>query len=201
MRKANFGIKRALFGVAILSALCAATPASAIAIIDVVDPNPDILIAPGVSPSPCPTGFTCIANNLSFVHDITDDGFALVDIINSASVTIHLTDTGGNETYQYTIGLGQTETESNVATDTVDIYTLTVSSLADLQLDGMISITITHTGGNGNSDPTSFSFADSTLTAQVTKADPPTNGVPEPSTLLLFGAGLAGVGWRFGRRR
>jgi hypothetical protein len=190
---------RALFGAAVLSALLAATPASAIPITDFVNPA-DTTITLGSTPSPCPANFTCTTSALSFVHNLVGNGFALADIIDSATVSIHLTDEGGSEGYTYTIGLGQTETATNVATNSTDIYTLTAGSLADLQADGMISVKITITSANNNN---SFNFADSTLTAQVTKFDgvtPSQNEIPVPSTLLLLGAGVAAFGWRSRRR-
>ncbi len=134
------------------------------------------------------------------MHNITDNGFALADVIDSATVAIHLTDENGSEGYTYTIGLGQTETAVNVPSSSTDTYTLTAGSLADLQADGMISVTITITSANNNN---SFNFADSTLTAEVTKfgeVRPNQNEIPEPSILLLLGAGVAAFGWRSRRR-
>ena len=180
---------KALVGLAVLSALWAATPAGAIPITDTINPA-DTLITFGSTPSPCPAGFTCTTSALSFVHDITDNGFALGDTIISATVAIHLTDTGGSESYQFSIGLApQTFSSVNVpgGAGSTDIVTFTAPSLADLQVDGKIGIKVSSTDG-------AFSFADSLLTAQVTKV------VPEPSTLLLFGAGLAAFGWRVRRR-
>lgn len=190
---------KTLLAAAVLSSLCAAVPARAIPITDFVNPA-DTTIRLGDSPSPCPAGFTCTTNSLSFVHAITDNGFKVGDTITSATVAIHLTDEGGSEGYTYLIGLGQTEIAANVPTNSTDTYTLSVGSLADLQADGMIGITITITSANNN---LSFNFADSTLTAQVTplqeQRDTDTT-VPVPSTLLLFGTGLTAFGWRFRRR-
>lgn len=191
---------KALLSVAVLSALWAATPANALPIIDFVDPT-DTTITFGSTPSPCPAGFTCTTSALSFVHDITDNGFALADTITSATVAIHLTDPpgGGSEDYTFSIGLAAQTFSSNGVpsggggkTDTV---IFNVPSLADLQLDGMIGISVSSTSG-------SFLFADSLLTAQVTKfvVPDPNQIIPAPPTLLLLGAGLAAFGWRFRRR-
>jgi hypothetical protein len=204
MRKMKIALK-ALFGVVGLSALCATTPASAIAITDFVNPT-DTLVSFGSTPSPCPAGFACNSSALTFFHDITDDGFDVgLDIITSATIAIHLTDqvvTGpNNETYRYDIGTGpQTFTcaagncvPNGGVTGTI---TLDPAALVDLAADGMISVKVSSTSG-------SFSFADSLLTVQladVTELLPRINEIPEPSTLFLFGGGLAGLGWRFRRR-
>jgi PEP-CTERM motif len=128
---------------------------------------------------------------------VTDNGFDVgLDILTSATISIHLMDAGGSEHYRFDIGTGpQTFTHKNVpgghgSTDTI---TLNAASLADLAADGMISVKVSSTSG-------SFSFADSLLTAQGTEFVPPIGNVPGPSTLLLLGAGLAGLGWRFRRR-
>lgn len=180
---------KALFGVAVLSALWAATPASANPITDTVDPT-DTTIAFGSTPS-CPAGFTCSTTSaLSFVHDITNNGFNDGDIITSATVAIHLTDSTGSEDYTFTIG-SQTFSSKNVpggGGGSTDVITFDVSSLADLELDGKIDITVSSTSGN-------FIFADSTLTAQVTSSvrNPDAVAVvPEPATLALFGLGFLG---------
>jgi hypothetical protein len=133
------------------------------------------------------------------VHDITDNGFVVgVDDITSATVAIHLEDEsgGGSEDYTFVIGLsGQTFSSNNVPSGgggETQTITFTVPSIADLEADGKITIQVTSTSG-------SFLFADSLLTAQVTKGTPP-GQVPEPSTLLLLGAAFAAFGWRVRRR-
>lgn len=52
--------------------------ANAIPITDFVDPTNTTIVL-GAVPTPCPAGFTCTTSALSFVHDITDDGFVLGD--------------------------------------------------------------------------------------------------------------------------
>ena len=190
---------KALFGVAVLSALWAAAPASAIPITDTVNPT-DTTITVGITPSPCPSGsgFTCTLSALSFVHDITDNGFSLLDTIVSATVAITLSDSGSSEDYTFTFGSGaHIFADKNISGDETTIITLNAAALADLQADGKISVKVGSTDGD-------FLFADSLLTAQVTKfvsnGPLPTNRVPEPSTLLLLGAGLAAFGWRIRRR-
>jgi PEP-CTERM motif-containing protein len=195
---------RALLGVAVLSGLWAATPAYAVPISDTVDPDPSILITFTGTPTPCPSPFTCSVANLSWVHDITDNGFSVLDTIISASLVVHLTDTGGSEKYTYTIGLGQTQSEMNVGATETDTVILTAPSITDL-LDGTIGVTLTHTGAPGSSPATSFSYADSTLTVEVTKfvalPDPePERTVPVPSSLFLLGVGLAILVGRSRRR-
>ena len=196
---------RALVGIAGLSALCAVTSAGAVPITDFVNPT-DTLTMSDSTPSPCPAGFACVPGALTYLHDITDNGFVIgLDIITSATIAIHLTDqfvTGpNNETYRYDIGtVPQTSTcgagncvPNGGVTDTI---TLDSSALADLVADGKISVTVSSSSGN-------LLFADSLLTVvteQVTEFVPRISNVPEPSTLLLLVAGLAGLGSRFQRR-
>ena len=194
---------KALLAAAVVSALCAAAPAGAIPVTDTVDPT-DTLITFGSTPT-CPASFSCTTSALTFVHDITDNGFSVGDTITGATIDIHLTEqvvTGVNhETFRYDIG---TQTFSCISGNCVPNPGVTnnialVASLADLEADGMISITVRSLSGN-------FLFADSVLTAEVTSPEVTPQDtsridatVPVPSTLLLFGAGLAALGWRFRR--
>jgi hypothetical protein len=191
---------KALLAVAVVSALCAAAPAGAIPVTDTVNPT-DTLITFGSTPT-CPALFSCTTSALTFVHDITDNGFSVGDTITGATIDIHLTEqvvTGVNhETFRYDIG---TQTFSCISGNCVPNPGVTnnialVASLADLEADGTISITVRSLSGN-------FLFADSVLTAEVTpqvesRIDAAA-AVPVPSTALLFGAGLAAFGWRFRR--
>jgi PEP-CTERM motif len=187
--------------IALLSALWVASPAGAVPITDTVDPA-DTTITSGSTPAPCPIGFSCSPSALSFIHDITDNGFIVgSDIISSATLYIHLTDPagGGAESYTFSIGSAQTVNSNNVPSGgggSIDTITFTVPSLADLQLDGKIGVEVTSTSG-------SFMFADSLLTVQVgtnSAFEIAQNEVPVPSTLLLLGAGLATFGWRSRRQ-
>jgi hypothetical protein len=169
-----------------------ASTALSIPIVDTVNPT-DTLLTFGSVPSPCPGGFTCASGSITFTHNILDDGFTIGSIVNSASLVIHLTDTGGSESYQYLIGAGQTFTGGNIGSSQTDPISLNAASIADLQADGLLTITMKATSGG-------LSFADATLTAQVT---PVSNGgsgggngiaaVPEPMTLALLGVSAFGL--------
>ena len=98
-------------------------------------------------------------------------------------------DSTGSEKYTFMIGDSQTSSKNvpGGPGGSTDIITLDATSLADLNADGMIDITVTSTKG-------SFIFADSTLTAQVGSGVGPeaVAAAPEPATLALFGLGLLG---------
>jgi hypothetical protein len=173
-----------------------ASTALAIPIVDTVNPT-DILLTFGSVPNPCAGGFTCASGSITFTHNILDDGFTIGSIVNSASLVIHLTDSGGPESYQYLIGAGQTFTGGNIGSSQTDPISLNAASIADLQADGLLTITMNATSGN-------LSFADATWTAQVTPASSGGGGggggggngiaaVPEPMTLALLGVSAFGL--------
>jgi hypothetical protein len=161
--------------------------ANAIPVIDVVDPDPD---APISSADP----------DYTFTHDITD-GVAPgnfvpgTDIIDTATISIMLTDSGGSESIEITIDEERAITIDNIGSSAS--YTAVIPSIADLQLDGLLLVQLTTASRpSGIGD---FFFASSTLTAEVTKgipdARPPgPSQVPEPSILALLSLGLVGIG-------
>jgi hypothetical protein len=174
-------IKRIIFGAVLSLGIVFAAPAVAIPITDIVNPT-DTTISSGVTPSPCPTGFACSSGALSFVHDITDNGFTLGSVITSATLGIHLTDDNGSEGYTFNVGAAQTFSSVNVPSSSTDTFALNAASIADLMSDGKITVAVIATSG-------SFAFADSTLIAQVTVG--PSATVPEPGSLALLSLALA----------
>ena len=189
-------LRRAILAIAIL-AICLWTvaPAAAISITDIVDPA-DTSIAYGSTPSPCPWGFVCTTSALTFVHDISDSGYVPgADTITSATISIHLTDTGGSETYMFTLGASQTFSSVNVpgGDGSTDAVTLSLPSLTDLAADGKITIKIESL--EGPPGPGEFYFADALLTAEVTERGTQPLQVPGPASLLLVGTGVAALIW------
>ena len=172
------------FTVLIAATFWIPTSASALPIIDTVDPT-ETFINFGSTPTPCPSGFACTGSNLSFTHNIVDNGFlAGLQTITSATIAVHLSDEGGPENYSILIGDAlQTVTVANLGSNVVETIALNAAALADLAADGMINVGVRSNAG-------SFSFADSILTAQAAGV---TSSVPEPSTLLLLAIGLTGM--------
>jgi hypothetical protein len=104
----------------------------------------------------------------------------------SATVMVRLTDGKAEESGLVTVGT-QSVKFGDVTNDTNDkpapagtyaTVVLNAASLADLNKDGKISVTVASTGGD-------FTFADATLTAAV---------VPEPMSLGLLAIGMLGLG-------
>jgi hypothetical protein len=166
--------KKAFLSLTCMTALAASMPASAFTVTDKIESNPD--------------SFVSFLTPYTAVHDITDGGFiAGASRLLSATLSVRLTDILFNENYRIFVGAGQVEDGSNVKNFTVDSatggtlvpITLDDTSLADLNANGKISITV-----SARDLLSTFFFADSTLTAQV----------PEPMTLALLGAGLFGIG-------
>jgi len=104
----------------------------------------------------------------------------------SGTVSVRLTDTSSTESGLVTVGT-QSKSFSDVANTTIDkpapfgtyvTIALNAASLADLNKDGKINVTVASTDGD-------FTFADATLTAAV---------VPEPMSLGLLAIGMLGLG-------
>ena len=199
MSKVNL-IPKALRVVLALSALWI-VPAGAVSITDTIDPT-NTLVTTGSIPSPCPAGVTCTTSALTFVHDLTDQGFNVgLDIITGATISIHLMEqvvSGlNNETFRYDIGLNPqsfTCSTGNCVPNggITSTITLDAAALADLAADGKISVTVTSLTGN-------LLFADALLTVQVadfTDLASLATSVPEPAPILLIAAGLVALGWR-----
>jgi hypothetical protein len=151
---------RAFAGAAVLFA-AVSSPVHAGPIIDVVNPT-DVFVSFGATPT-CPAGMTCGSGTLTFVHDITDDGFQLGDIIHSATIDLRLAElvtTGANlETYRYSLGTQTLEClNGNCVPNPGVLDTISlVAGLPDLAGDGKITITLSALSG-------SFYFASSQLT-------------------------------------
>lgn len=137
-------------------------------IIDTVTRDPDVRI-------------NAVGTPLVFSHDITDSGFVF-GTATSATISVRFTDSTAGEAYSIAIG-DQILTGNNIDNDSVDELNggtfvpivLSEVSLADLNADGMLSLTISSTNRT-------FFFAGSILIAEV----------PEPATVALLGLGLLG---------
>lgn len=147
-----------------------------------------------------PTDFLMTAggtvSGASYTHNILN-GFGvggfydpLLDTITSAILRVSVTDTNQNEDYTYTFDTILSGAFGNVPPTRTDVLTfgpgLVLSALA---VDGTLDVVLTVTSG-------SFTFASSTLEAQVTKGGGQVSAaaIPEPGSIALVGLGLLGLG-------
>jgi hypothetical protein len=167
---------------------------------DVVNPNPDTLIAFGVNASK------------SFVHSIIDDGFkAATDTVTSASLVLRFSDESTDaapESVSFVFD-GQ-PFGSQTITSGGSIFSATFSnpSLVGLLGDGVLNITLSNAGltSGAQAGRSDFLFLDSTLSLNADRADPvindppivthpnsPAAAIPEPATSTLLALALAGL--------
>ena len=110
----------------------------------------------------------------------------------AATLSVFLTDPkDGNERYLISLAGGQQNVTgsgnnqvNNGSSGKTETIILNAAALADLKLDGILSVNISSTAGE-------FYFGSATLAAEFTP--PPVKDVPEPASAALLGLGMLGV--------
>lgn len=145
-----------------------------------------------------PGGMVELSTGITYIyqHNLLDDGFdPLTQTITNAVLTFSFgPQAGGND---ITVALDGTNAYSGKLNDLLgSAEDDLIVNVSYLQSDGILEVKLTKGGGGGSK----FQFYGSTLFVDgVTETGdnegtPGGQEVPEPETLMLFGAGLMGLG-------